>query len=335
MKLAVIGATGMVGTIVIKLLEERKFPISELLVVASKNSIGNLVHYQGRSIKIIGLEEAILKKPEIAIFSAGSAVSLEWAPKFAGLGTVVIDNSSAWRMDITKKLIVPEINASVLTKEDKIIANPNCSTIQLVMALAPLHNKYKMKRVIVSTYQSVSGTGVKAVKQLENEIKGVKTEMAYPYPIHKNALPHCDEFEENGYTKEEMKLAREPQKILNDESFSISATAVRIPTAGGHSESVNVEFEKSFELSSIRKILHETPGITVQDNPVTNTYPMPIYAHDKDEVFVGRIRKDESQNNTLNMWIVSDNLRKGAATNAIQIAEFILNNFLKSQSKSK
>ena len=330
MKLAVIGATGMVGTIMIKLLEERKFPISELLVVASKKSIGNPVRYQNRSIKIIGLEEAILKKPEIAIFSAGSAVSLEWAPKFAELGTVVIDNSSAWRMDVTKKLIVPEINASVLTKEDKIIANPNCSTIQLVMALAPLHIKYKMKRVIVSTYQSVSGTGVKAVKQLENEIKGVKTEMAYPYPIHKNALPHCDEFEENGYTKEEMKLAREPQKILNDESFSISATAVRIPTAGGHSESVNVEFEKSFELSSIRKILHETPGITVQDNPVTNTYPMPIYAHDKDEVFVGRIRKDESQNNTLNMWIVSDNLRKGAATNAIQIAEFILNNFLKS-----
>ena len=330
MKLAVIGATGMVGTIVIKLLEERKFPISELLVVASKKSIGNLVRYQNRTIKIIGLEEAILKKPEIAIFSAGSAVSLEWAPKFAGLGTVVIDNSSAWRMDVTKKLIVPEINASVLTKEDKIIANPNCSTIQLVMALAPLHNKYKMKRVIVSTYQSVSGTGVKAVKQLENEIKGLKTEMAYPYQIHKNALPHCDDFEENGYTKEEMKLAREPQKILNDESFSISATAVRIPTAGGHSESVNVEFEKSFELSEIRKILHETPGITVQDNPVTNTYPMPIYAHDKDEVFVGRIRKDESQANSLNMWIVSDNLRKGAATNAIQIAEFVLNNFLKS-----
>jgi len=334
MKLAVIGATGMVGTIMIKLLEERKFPISELLVVASKNSIGNLIRYQGRTIKIIGLEEAVLKKPEIAIFSAGSSVSLKWAPKFAELGTIVIDNSSAWRMDVTKKLIVPEINASVLTKEDKIIANPNCSTIQLVMALAPLHNKYKMKRVIVSTYQSVSGTGVKAVKQLDNEIKGLKTEMAYPYPIHKNALPHCDDFEENGYTKEEMKLAREPQKILDDQSFAISATAVRIPTAGGHSESVNVEFEKSFELSEIRKILHETPGITVQDNPITNTYPMPIYAHDKDEVFVGRIRKDESQANSLNMWIVSDNLRKGAATNAIQIAEFVLNNFLKSQPKS-
>ena len=328
MKLAVVGATGMVGTIMIKLLEERNFPISELVVVASKNSIGNPIRYQDRTIKIIGLEEAVLKKPEIAIFSAGSTVSLEWAPKFAELGTVVIDNSSAWRMDVTKKLIVPEINASVLTKEDKIIANPNCSTIQLVMALAPLHNKYKMKRVIVSTYQSVSGTGVKAVKQLENEIKGVKTEMAYPYPIHKNALPHCDDFEENGYTKEEMKLAREPQKILDDQSFAISATAVRIPTAGGHSESVNVEFEKSFELSSIRKILHETPGITVQDNPVTNTYPMPIYAHDKDDVFVGRIRKDESQDNTLNMWIVSDNLRKGAATNAIQIAEYVLNKFM-------
>ena len=328
MKLAVVGATGMVGTIMIKLLEERKFPISELVVVASKNSIGNSIRYQDRTIKIIGLEEAVLKKPEIAIFSAGSAVSLEWAPKFAESGTVVIDNSSVWRMDVTKKLIVPEINASVLTKEDKIIANPNCSTIQLVMALAPLHHKYKMKRVIVSTYQSVSGTGVKAVKQLENEIKGVKTEMAYPYPIHKNALPHCDDFEENGYTKEEMKLAREPQKILDDQSFAISATAVRIPTSGGHSESVNVEFEKSFELSSIRKILHETPGITVQDNPVTNTYPMPIYAHDKDDVFVGRIRKDESQENTLNMWIVSDNLRKGAATNAIQIAEYVLNKFM-------
>ena len=328
MKLAVVGATGMVGTIMIKLLEERNFPISELVVVASKNSIGNPIRYQDRTITVIGLEEAVLKKPEIAIFSAGSTVSLEWAPKFAELGTIVIDNSSAWRMDVTKKLIVPEINASVLTKEDKIIANPNCSTIQLVMALAPLHNKYKMKRVIVSTYQSVSGTGVKAVKQLENEIKGVKTEMAYPYPIHKNALPHCDDFEENGYTKEEMKLAREPQKILDDQSFAISATAVRIPTAGGHSESVNVEFEKSFELSSIRKILHETPGITVQDNPVTNTYPMPIYAHDKDDVFVGRIRKDESQGNTLNMWIVSDNLRKGAATNAIQIAEYVLNKFM-------
>jgi aspartate-semialdehyde dehydrogenase len=324
MKLAVVGATGMVGTIIIKLLEERKFPISELVVVASKNSIGNSIRYQDRTIKIIGLEEAVLKKPEIAIFSAGSPVSLEWAPKFAESGTVVIDNSSAWRMDVTKKLIVPEINASVLTKEDKIIANPNCSTIQLVMALAPLHHKYKMKRVIVSTYQSVSGTGVKAVKQLENEINGIQSEMAYPYPIHKNALPHCDDFEANGYTKEEMKLAHEPQKILNDRSFSISATAVRIPTAGGHSESVNVEFENEFVLHDIRKILHETPGVTVQDNPDTNTYPMPIYANDKDDVFVGRIRRDETQGKTLNMWIVSDNLRKGAATNAIQIAEYLV-----------
>ena len=330
MKLAVVGATGMVGTIMIKLLEERNFPVSEILLVASEKSIGNKLYFNGKTIKVIGLKDALFKKPEIAIFSAGSAISLEWAPKFAEVGTTVIDNSSAWRMDLSTKLVVPEINASTLTANDKIIANPNCSTIQLVMALAPLHEKYRMRRVIISTYQSVSGTGKKAVNQLENEISGVQSEMAYPYPIHKNALPHCDDFEENGYTKEEMKLAREPQKILNDESFSISATAVRIPTAGGHSESVKVEFEKSFKLSEIRKILHETPGITVQDNPVTNTYPMPIYAHDKDEVFVGRIRKDESQANSLNMWIVSDNLRKGAATNAIQIAEFILNNFLKS-----
>ncbi|MFK5982805.1 MAG: aspartate-semialdehyde dehydrogenase, partial [Flavobacteriaceae bacterium] len=260
----------------------------------------------------------------IAIFSAGGSASLEWAPKFADIGTTVIDNSSAWRMDPTKKLVVPEINASELSSEDKIIANPNCSTIQLVMALAPLHKKYKMKRVVVSTYQSVSGTGVKAVNQLENEIKGVKSEMAYPYPIHKNALPHCDVFEANGYTKEEMKLAREPQKILNDRTFSITATAVRIPTAGGHSESVNVAFENDFDLNDVRRILHETSGITVQDNPDTNTYPMPIYANGKDDVFVGRIRRDETQENTLNMWIVSDNLRKGAATNAIQIAEYLV-----------
>jgi aspartate-semialdehyde dehydrogenase len=253
---------------------------------------------------------------------------LEWAPKFAEVGTTVIDNSSAWRMEPDKKLIVPEINAHLLTREDKIIANPNCSTIQLVVALAPLHKKYKMKRVVVSTYQSVSGTGLKAVKQMENEMAGIKGEMAYPYPIHKNALPHCDIFEENGYTKEEMKLAREPQKILDDRTFSVTATAVRIPTAGGHSEAVNVQFENDFELGDVRKILHETPGITVQDNPDTNTYPMPMYAHDKDEVFVGRIRRDESQPNTLNMWIVSDNLRKGAATNAVQIAEYLVNNKL-------
>ena len=324
MRLAVVGATGMVGTIMIKLLEERNFPVSEILLVASKKSIGNELYFNGKTIKVIALKDALFKKPEIAIFSAGSAISLEWAPKFAEAGTTVIDNSSAWRMDLSKKLVVPEINASTLTANDKIIANPNCSTIQLVMALAPLHEKYRMKRVIISTYQSVSGTGKKAVNQLENEISGVQSEMAYPYPIHKNALPHCDDFEENGYTKEEMKLAREPQKILNDRSFSISATAVRIPTAGGHSESVNVEFKKDFEINTVRKILHETPGVTVQDNPDTNTYPMPIYANGKDDVFVGRIRRDETLEKTLNMWIVSDNLRKGAATNAIQIAEYII-----------
>ena len=324
MKLAVVGATGMVGTIMIKLLEERNFPVSEILLVASEKSIGNELHFNGKTIKVIGLKDAFFKKPEIAIFSAGSAISLEWAPKFAEAGTTVIDNSSAWRMDLSKKLVVPEINASTLTTDDKIIANPNCSTIQLVMALAPLHEKYRMKRVIISTYQSVSGTGKKAVNQLENEISGVQSEMAYPYPIHKNALPHCDDFEANGYTKEEMKLAREPQKILNDRSFSISATAVRIPTAGGHSESVNVEFKKDFEINTVRKILHETPGVTVQDNPDTNTYPMPIYANGKDDVFVGRIRRDETLEKTLNMWIVSDNLRKGAATNAIQIAEYLI-----------
>ena len=324
MKLAVVGATGMVGTIMIKLLEERNFPVSEILLVASEKSIGNELHFNGKTIKVIGLKDAFFKKPEIAIFSAGSAISLEWAPKFAEAGTTVIDNSSAWRMDLSKKLVVPEINASTLTTDDKIIANSNCSTIQLVMALAPLHKKYRMKRVIISTYQSVSGTGKKAVNQLENEINGVQSEMAYPYPIHKNALPHCDDFEANGYTKEEMKLAREPQKILNDRSFSISATAVRIPTAGGHSESVNVEFKKDFEINTVRKILHETPGVTVQDNPDTNTYPMPIYANGKDDVFVGRIRRDETLEKTLNMWIVSDNLRKGAATNAIQIAEYLM-----------
>jgi aspartate-semialdehyde dehydrogenase len=324
MKIAVVGATGMVGTIMIKLLEERKFPVSEIVLVASEKSIGNELKFNGKTIKVISLEDALSKKPEIAIFSAGGAISLEWAPKFAEVGTTVIDNSSAWRMDLSKKLVVPEINASALTTNDKIIANPNCSTIQLVMALAPLHKKYKMKRVIVSTYQSVSGTGIKAVNQLENEINGVRSEMAYPYPIHKNALPHCDDFEANGYTKEEMKLAREPQKILDDNTFSISATAVRIPTAGGHSESVNVEFKNEFVLKDIRRILHETPGVTVQDNPDTNTYPMPIYANGKDDVFVGRIRRDETQENTLNMWIVSDNLRKGAATNAIQIAEYLV-----------
>ncbi len=324
MKVAVVGATGMVGAVMLKVLEERNFPVTELLAVASERSVGKEIVFKGNSYTIISLQDAVNARPDIAIFSAGGDTSLEWAPIFAKHGTTVIDNSSAWRMDRTKKLVVPEINAHVLTSEDKIIANPNCSTIQLVMALAPLHKKYTMKRVVVSTYQSVSGTGIAAVNQLENEIKGVKGEMAYPYPIHKNALPHCDVFEANGYTKEEMKLAREPQKILDDRSFSISATAVRIPTAGGHSEAVNVEFFNDFDISEVRKVLHQSPGVTVQDNPDTNTYPMPMYAHDKDDVFVGRIRRDETQPNTLNLWIVSDNLRKGAATNAIQIAEYLV-----------
>jgi len=328
MKVAVVGATGMVGEVMLKVLAERNFPVTELLVVASERSVGKKLSFQGKEYTLIGLETAVAAKPDVAIFSAGGDTSLEWAPKFAAVGTTVIDNSSAWRMDPTKKLVVPEINASELTKEDKIIANPNCSTIQMVLALSSLHKKYKMKRVVVSTYQSVSGTGVKAVQQLENEIAGIKGEMAYPYPIGKNALPHCDVFLENGYTKEEMKLAKEPHKIFNDNSFSVTATAVRIPTSGGHSESVNVEFENDFELSEVRRLLSETPGIVVQDNTDTNTYPMPIYAHGKDDVFVGRIRRDETQANTLNMWIVADNLRKGAATNAVQIAEYLVQNQL-------
>tara|TARA_R110000796_G_scaffold183498_2_gene299963 strand:+ start:30073 stop:31062 length:990 start_codon:yes stop_codon:yes gene_type:complete len=328
MKVAVVGATGMVGEVMLKVLAERNFPITELLVVASERSVGKKMTYNGAEYTVIGLADAVAAQPNIAIFSAGGDTSTEWAPKFAEAGTTVIDNSSAWRMDPTKKLVVPEINASQLTKEDKIIANPNCSTIQLVMVLAPLHKKYKMKRVVISTYQSVSGTGVKAVQQLENEIAGIQGEMAYPYPIGRNALPHCDVFLENGYTKEEMKLAREPQKIFDDKTFSVTATAVRIPTSGGHSESVNVEFENDFDLAEVRKLLSETSGVIVQDNPDTNTYPMPIYAHDKDDVFVGRIRRDETQRNTLNMWIVADNLRKGAATNAVQIGEYLVANNL-------
>lgn len=328
MKVAIVGATGMVGNVMLKVLAERNFPITELIPVASERSVGRTIEYQGTPYTIVSLDDAVNAKPEIAIFSAGGDTSLEWAPKFAEIGTTVIDNSSAWRMDPSKKLVVPEINANELTKNDKIIANPNCSTIQMVMALAPLHNKYKMKRVIVSTYQSVSGTGVKAVRQLENEIAGIDGEMAYPYPIGRNALPHCDVFLENGYTKEEMKLAQEPQKIFNDRTFSVSATAVRIPTAGGHSESVNVEFENDFDLSEVRDLLSQTSGIVVQDDTATNSYPMPIYAHDKDDVFVGRLRRDETQPNTLNMWIVADNLRKGAATNAVQIAEYLTSNSL-------
>lgn len=323
MKVAVVGATGMVGHVILKVLEERNFPVSELIPVASERSVGKTIVFKGEPYKIIGLNDAVNLKPDVALFSAGGNTSLEWAPKFAEVGTTVIDNSSAFRMDQDKKLVVPEINAQTLTKDDKIIANPNCSTIQLVLALAPLHKAYKMKRVVVSTYQSVSGTGVKAVQQLDNEIKGIEGEMAYPYPIGRNALPHCDVFLENGYTKEEMKLAREPQKILDDRTFSVTATAVRIPTAGGHSESVNVQFENDFNLQDVRDILAKTEGVIVQDNPATNTYPMPIFAHEKDEVFVGRIRRDETQPNTLNMWIVADNLRKGAATNTVQIAEYL------------
>ena len=324
MKIAVIGATGMVGTVMLKLLEERNFPVTELLLVASKKSVGKQLLFKNKALKIIAIEDALKAKPAIAIFSAGGETSLEWAPKFEKVGTTVIDNSSVWRMDPNKKLIVPEINAQTLTKEDKIIANPNCSTIQLVMALAPLHKKYKMKRVVVSTYQSVSGTGANAVKQMEDEEKDVAAQMVYPHQIHRNVIPHCDVFQDNGYTKEEMKLALEPQKILNDRSFSITATAVRVPTSGGHSEAVNVAFLNDFTLDQVRNTLQKTPGVTLQDNPDTNTYPMPILAHDKDEVFVGRLRRDLSQQNTLNMWIVSDNLRKGAATNAIQIAEYLV-----------
>ncbi|MFT5626971.1 MAG: aspartate-semialdehyde dehydrogenase [Dokdonia sp.] len=325
MKVAVVGATGLVGEVMLKVLAERNFPISELIPVASERSIGKLISFKGNDYKVVGMQTAIDMKPNVALFSAGGDTSLEWAPKFAEAGTTVIDNSSAWRMDHSKRLVVPEINANQLTSEDKIIANPNCSTIQMVLALAPLHKKYKIKRIVVSTYQSITGTGIKAVKQLENEMAGIKGEMAYPYPIHQNAIPHCDVFEDNGYTKEEMKLVRETQKILDDRTIGITATAVRIPTAGGHSESINVEFENDFDLAEVRHILNQSPGIVVQDNIDVNTYPMPIYANGKDDVFVGRIRRDGSQSNSLNLWVVSDNLRKGAATNTIQIAEHLLN----------
>jgi aspartate-semialdehyde dehydrogenase len=328
MKVAVVGATGMVGTVMLKVLEERNLPITALIPVASARSAGKKLSYKGNEYTIVTLEDALKMKPDIALFSAGGDTSIEWAPKFAEVGTTVIDNSSAWRMDPTKKLVVPEINGAILTTEDKIIANPNCSTIQLVMALAPLHKKYKMKRVVISTYQSVSGTGVKAVQQLDNEEAGMKGEMAYPHKIGRNALPHCDVFLENGYTKEEMKLVKEPKKILSDTSFSVTATAVRIPTTGGHSEAVNVQFENDFDLTEVRQILTDTPGIIVQDDVANNIYPMPITAHHKDEVFVGRIRRDESQKNTLNLWIVADNLRKGAATNTVQIAEYLIENKL-------
>ncbi|MCB0400804.1 MAG: aspartate-semialdehyde dehydrogenase [Flavobacteriales bacterium] len=324
MKIAVVGATGMVGNVMLQVLEERNFPVTELIPVASEKSVGNKVTFKGQEYVVVGLQDAVNAKPDIAIFSAGGDTSLEWAPKFAEAGTTVIDNSSAWRMNPNHKLVVPEINADVLTPSDKIIANPNCSTIQMVLVMNPLHQKYRIKRVIVSTYQSITGTGVKAMEQMENERKGITGEMAYPYPIDKNCLPHCDVFEDNGYTKEEMKLVKEPKKIMRDDSLRITATAVRVPVVGGHSESVNIEFENDFELSDVRKLLQETDGIVLQDNTDTNTYPMPLYAANKDDVFVGRIRRDESQPNTLNMWIVTDNLRKGAATNAVQIAEYLV-----------
>ena len=328
MKLAVVGATGMVGEVMLRILSERNFPLTELIPVASERSVGKKVYYQGNSFEVLGLSTALSMAPDMVLFSAGGDISLEWAPKFAEVGSVVIDNSSAWRMDPNKKLIIPEINSQILTKEDRIIANPNCSTIQMLMALAPLKNTYGINRIVVSTYQSITGTGIKAVQQLENESLNVEGEMAYPYPIYRNALPHCDIFMDNGYTKEEMKLVNETHKILGDESIGITATAIRIPVVGGHSESINIQLKSEFQLDDIRKLLHESPGIVLQDNPDTNTYPMPIYAKGKDEVFVGRIRKDFSQENSINLWVVSDNLRKGAATNTIQIAEYLINNGL-------
>lgn len=326
MKVAVVGATGMVGRVMLQLLEERKFPVTELIPVASERSAGMLVDFNGKQYKVVTLNQAVALKPDVALFSAGGSTSLEWAPKFAEVGCRVIDNSSAWRMDPAIKLVVPEVNGDALTADDMIIANPNCSTIQLVMVLNPLHKAYGIKRVIVSTYQSITGTGQKAVSQLEHERNGLDGEMAYPYRIDKNCLPHCDVFLENDYTKEEMKLTNETKKILGDEHVLVAATAVRVPVVGGHSESVNIEFAKPFSIGDVRRLLHETTGVTVQDNPLTNTYPMPLYAHQKDDVFVGRIRADFTRENAINLWIVSDNLRKGAATNALQIAELLVRN---------
>ena len=328
MKVAVVGATGLVGTMMLKVLEERNFPLTELIPVASAKSAGKEIQFKGKNYKVVTVDEAIAAKPDIALFSAGGSTSLEQAPKFAAVGTTVIDNSSAWRMDPDKKLVVPEVNANVLTKEDKIIANPNCSTIQMVVALKPLHEKYKIKRVVVSTYQSVTGTGVKAVDQLMNERKGIQGEMAYPYVIDLNVIPQIDVFQDNGYTKEEMKMIKETQKIMGDDSIKVTATTVRIPVMGGHSESVNIEFAKDFDLAEVRQLLEKQEGVLVVDDPANLKYPMPKDAHNRDEVFVGRIRRDESQPNTLNMWIVSDNLRKGAATNAVQIAEYLVANEL-------
>lgn len=324
MKVAVVGATGLVGTKMLEVLAERNFPVTELIPVASERSVGKEVIFKGKPYKVVSMNDGIAAKPAIAIFSAGGSTSLEWAPKFAEAGIRVIDNSSAWRMDPSKKLVVPEVNADVLTKDDFIIANPNCSTIQMVVALQPLHLRYKIKRVVVSTYQSVTGTGKKAVDQLFNERKGVEGEMAYKYQIDLNVIPQIDVFTDNGYTKEEMKMVNETKKIMKDDSIRVTATTVRIPVIGGHSESVNVEFENDFALEEVRTLLEKSPGVVVQDDLANQQYPMPLWAHEKDEVFVGRLRRDETQPNTLNMWIVSDNLRKGAATNAVQIAEYLM-----------
>lgn len=329
MKVAVVGATGMVGSVMLKVLEEQNFPVTELLPVASERSAGKEISFKGKKYKVITLPQAVEMKPELALFSAGGTTSKEWAPKFAEVGTTVVDNSSAWRMDPNIRLVVPEINANILTKNDKIIANPNCSTIQMVVALKPLHDKYKIKRVVVSTYQSVTGTGVKAVKQMMDERAGISDgEKAYPYTIDMNALPHIDVFLENGYTKEEMKMVNETKKIMGDDSIQLTATTVRIPVMGGHSESVNITFENDFDLDEVKSLLSNAPGVIVVDDVKNNKYPMPLHAHDKDEVFVGRIRRDESLPNSLNMWIVADNLRKGAATNAVQIANYLLKNGL-------
>jgi aspartate-semialdehyde dehydrogenase len=324
MKVAVVGATGLVGTKMLEVLAERNFPVTELIPVASERSIGKEVEFKGKKYKIVSATHAIAAKPSVALFSAGGSTSLEWAPKFAAAGITVIDNSSAWRMDPTKKLVVPELNADALTAEDKIIANPNCSTIQMVVALNPLHKRYGIQRIVVSTYQSVTGTGVKAVTQLMNERQGVKGEMAYKYPIDLNAIPQIDSFLDNGYTKEEMKMVNETKKIMRDNSIRVTATTVRIPVMGGHSESVNIEFAKEFDLQEVRDLLGKAPGVIVVDDPANQQYPMPKDAHERDEVFVGRLRRDETQPRTLNMWVVSDNLRKGAATNAVQIAEYLL-----------
>lgn len=324
MKVAVVGATGLVGSKMLQVLSERNFPLTELLPVASEKSVGKEITYKGRTYKVMGMADAVAARPDIAIFSAGGGTSLEWAPKFAEVGTTVVDNSSAWRMDPTKKLVVPEINADVLTREDKIIANPNCSTIQMVLALAPLQRRYGIRRVVVTTFQSVTGTGKRAVDQLFGEREGKPVDRVYPHPIDLNILPHIDSFLDTGYTKEEMKMVNETCKILRDDSIRVTATTVRVPTIGGHSESVNVELAEDFTLEEVRRLLSETPGVVVQDDPQNNVYPMPLNAHEKDEVFVGRLRRDFTQPNTLNMWVVADNLRKGAATNAVQIAEYLV-----------